>query len=71
MENTWQGKGSDNMIQIRGIMSDWREVTKEQAKRFISFMIAGTMTGDEQKRIEMAQRHLKGITVEELLKEGD
>ena len=52
-------------------MSDWREVTKEQAKRFISFMIAGTMTGDEQHRIELAQRHLKGITVEELLKEGD
>ncbi len=58
-------------IYIRGLVSDWREVTREQAERFIRFIIGGTMCGDKNYKHEIAQEHLKGITVEELLKEGD
>lgn len=55
------------MIQIRAWYGGWKEVTEVKAKDFISFLIYGMMCPDA-KKIEIAQRHLKGISVMELLK---
>lgn len=57
------------MIKIKAWFSDWREVDKEKAKRFISyFMNSITTTSDINKKIALVEgKHLQGITVKELL----
>lgn len=53
-------------IQIRSIFGSWRTVSKEHAKRFIQVMLSrGTI------RSAIADRHLTGISLEELLDETD
>ena len=57
------------MIKIRAFFGNWKEVDKEQAKRFIKHFMAGIVTtSDINKKIEMVEsKHLQGITVRELL----
>lgn len=54
------------MIQIRAFYGAWRAVTKEKARAFILKLMDGMMCSDSMK-IEIAQRHVKGINVSELL----
>jgi len=56
------------MIQIRAFYSTWKAVTKEQAREFIIGFMNGMMCPEIQK-IEIAQQHVKGITISELLEE--
>ncbi len=57
------------MIKIRAFFGDWKEVDKEQSKRFVKHLMAGIVTtSDINKKIEMVEgKHLQGITVRELL----
>lgn len=54
------------MIQIRAFYGAWKTVTKEQAREFITVLMDGMMCPKKQK-IEIAQQHVKGIAVSELL----
>ena len=68
-------------IQIKFIFSDWKEVTKEQAKKFVESLLNSGMTCPAIKKCEhsdtatpklykyIESNYLKGITVEKLLKE--
>lgn len=68
-------------IEIKGIFSDWKEVTKEQAKEFIENVLSSGITCSDIKKCEsketaipklykyIERTHLRGITVEELLKQ--
>jgi len=57
------------MIKIKAWFGDWKEVDKEQAKRFVKHLMTGIVTtSDINKKIEMIEgKHLQGITVRELL----
>lgn len=68
-------------IEIKSIYSDWREVSKEQAREFIKYLLASDMTCYDIEKCEsndtaipklykyIERTYLKGITVEELLKQ--
>jgi hypothetical protein len=57
------------MIKIKAWFGDWKEVDKEQAKKFVKHFIAGIVTtSDMNKKIEIVEGHLQGITVKEVLK---
>ena len=57
------------MIKIKAWFGDWKEVDKEQAKRFVKHFMAGIVTtSDINKKIALVEgKHLQGITVKELL----
>ena len=57
------------MIKIKAFFGNWKEVDKEQAKKFIThFMSSITTTSDINKKIALVEgKHLQGITVKELL----
>ena len=60
---------SDVGIQIRAFFGDWKTVNKDVAKQFvISFMSRITTSSNVEKRMELTNRHIKGITVQALLK---
>lgn len=66
-------------IQIKFIYSDWKEVTKEQAKDFVESLLASGITCYDIKKCEsndtaipklhkyIEKNYLRGITIEELL----
>lgn len=60
-------KDDRRMVQIRAWYGNWKEVTEEKARDFISCLMYGMTCPDEQK-IEIVQKHLKGISIGELLK---
>lgn len=56
------------MIKIKAWFGDWKEVDKEQAKRFVKYLMEGIVISDINKKIEIIEgKHLQGITVRELL----
>ncbi len=57
------------MIRVRGFFSNWKEVDREQAKRFVIHHLNGIITtGDPEKKAAMIEgKYLQGITVKELL----
>jgi len=57
------------MIKIKAFFGNWKEVDKEQAKRFVKHLMAGIVTtSDIDEKIEIIEgKHLQGITVRELL----
>lgn len=52
------------MIQIRAFFGEWKEVTEEQALKFVKTMKSGMLVSNKNKIIN--NRYLRGITVEEL-----
>lgn len=56
-----------NKIYIKAWFGDWKEVDAKKAKTFITGLMEGMMCSDETK-LKIIEKHLKGITVEELLK---
>ena len=52
------------MIEIRAFFGEWKEVTEEQALKFVKTMKSGMLVSKKNEVIN--SRHLRGITVEEL-----
>lgn len=52
-------------IYIKGHFGDWKEVSKEKAKEYISNIPTMNAISQEEKN-EIKQRHLKGIKIEDL-----
>lgn len=56
------------MIEIKSFFQDWKEVDKEQAKKFIKHIKSGIHNIPESKKDEFIEkRYLRGISVKELL----
>lgn len=59
-------------IFIKAIYGDWREVTKEQAKEFVDFLLRHCQAVHPNELPKyINENKIKGITVEELLKGDD
>lgn len=71
------------MIEVRSIYNDWKEVSKEQAKEYIKYVLSSGITCYDINKCEsndtaipklyryIERTKLRGITVEELLKEEE
>lgn len=56
-------------IKIRGFFGDWNTVTKEKAKSFVRMFYDNIVIGDHDYKVRLIeQRHLSGITYNELMK---
>ena len=56
------------MIEVRAFYGEWKEATHEQAVRFIKLMIIGfSAIKNEEKLKRINEKHLRGVTAEELL----
>ena len=55
-------------IKIKAFYGQWKEVNKEKAIEFIKTLKNGMNVGQEKQNKIINEKHLKGITVEELLK---
>lgn len=55
-------------IYIKAYYGEWEPVSKEEAKRFCNFLMSGmqAVRGREAKIKIINERHLKGITYEQL-----
>lgn len=59
------------MIEIKSTFSDWHEVSKEQAKEYVKFLLQNMNAIKKTEQAEYINKNkLRGITVEELLKEN-
>jgi hypothetical protein len=56
----------DNMIQIKAFFGDWKEATKDEAKKFVRNLESGMMCKTKKKIEIINKNHLRGITYEEL-----
>ena len=55
------------MIEIRGFFSDWHEVSKEQAKEYVSDIMKRMTALKKSEQIAFVEeKRLRGITVKEL-----
>ena len=55
------------MIEIRGFFTDWHEVSKEQAREYVSKMMMMMTAIKESEQIAFVEeKMLRGITVKEL-----
>ena len=58
------------MIQIKTFFIDWKEVTKEEAKRYIEKIAPMMIALTDQEKIDFInKKRLRGITYEELFEE--
>lgn len=57
-------------IEIKGLFTDWHEVSKQQAKEYVRFLLKNitTMEGKELENY-IEQNKLRGITIKELFEE--
>lgn len=67
------------MIEIKSIFSDWKEVSKEQAKEYVEYILSSGITCYGIKKCEnndtallklhkyIEKTKLRGITIKELL----
>ena len=55
-------------VYIKAWFGDWKEVDKEKARGFISGLSKGMTCIDEIKIRIINEKHLKGITYEELFR---
>jgi len=54
------------MIQIKAFFGDWKEVTKDEAKKFVRKLESGMMCKTKKKIEIINKNYLRGITYEEL-----
>lgn len=55
------------IIEIRHFFTDWHEVTRERAQKFVAYIIPHMIALPHDEKIEFIERKwLKGITVAEL-----
>ena len=58
------------MIQIKTFFTDWKEVTKEEARRYIKKKAPMMVALTDQEKIDFInKKRLRGITYEELFEE--
>ena len=56
-------------IEIRGVLTDWKEVNPEQAWEYVKLLKRGiTILNDTEKNKYINSERLRGTTVEELEK---
>ena len=56
------------MIEIRGFFSDWHEVSKEQAKEYVSNLMQRMTALKKSEQIAfIEEKRLRGISVKDLL----
>jgi len=55
------------MVEIKSFFSDWHFVEIEQARKFVITMLSGMNCGREKGIAFINEKHLRGITVQELL----
>lgn len=57
------------MIQIRYFYGDWKETSRTQAERFVRRLLSNmpAVSTDTERRRIINERHLNGVTVEELI----
>ena len=55
-------------IQIKPVISDWKKVDRQQAKKFVEFLINNITAMKSNDAIKyINEERIRGITVEELL----
>lgn len=60
------------MIQIKSFFTDWQEVDKETAKRFVKGIMQGATAINYNEKIKYIEdKKLRGITVKELLEDNN
>ena len=56
------------MIEIKRLITVWHEASKDEAKRFVLFLLGNTPAiPQNEKAAYINENRLRGITVEELL----
>ena len=59
------------MIEIRGHFTGWTSATPEQARRLVLHLLHGSTASRENVIKSIEARHLRGVTVSELLEGVD
>lgn len=57
------------VIEIRGFLTDWREVDRDTAKRHVNFLIDNSLCPHKVIVDHINTKMLRGVTVDELLRE--
>lgn len=55
------------MIEIKAWFGNWKEVCEEKARSFVNGMLEGMNCGREKGTKIINEKHLRGITVQDLL----
>lgn len=58
------------MIEIKSWFTDWHEVNKEQAIKFVKVLLNGMLISRDKKYDYIEKNHLRGISIKELLGEN-
>ena len=57
-------------IEIKSLFTDWHEVSREQAKDYVRFLLSNITTkGNEELEQYIEKNKLRGITIKELFEE--
>lgn len=57
-------------IEIKSLFTDWHEVSKQQAKDYVKFLLSNITTKKNKELIQYIEsQKLRGITIKELFKE--
>ena len=57
-------------IQIKSIFTDWHEVSKKQAKKYVKFLLTHITTKENEELIKYIEENkIRGITINELFEE--
>ena len=57
-------------IEIKSIYTDWHEVSREQAKDYVKFLLSNITTKKNKELVQYIESNkLRGITVKELFEE--
>lgn len=56
------------MIEIKTFLTDWHEVSREKAEKYIKRVMRGAVALTDTEKVKFVEeKQLRGITVEELL----
>ncbi len=68
VRRTQEHKGSERMIEIKRPITGWHEVSKDEAKRYVLFLLDHITAIPSNAKAEYINcNRLRGITVEELI----
>lgn len=58
-------------IEIKSLFTDWHEVSREQAKDYVKFLLSNITTKKNKELVQYIESNkLRGITIKELFEEG-
>ena len=61
-------KGGGGMIEIKTFFTDWHEVSREKAEKYIRQVMRGAAALTDTEKVKLVEeKRLRGITVDELL----